>query len=48
MKPLKNKEIESYVDGLTNFQKEIVLAIREVVLSVDEDVKDPLEIPSSL
>lgn len=43
MKPIKNKEIESYINGLEDFQKEIVLSIREVVLSVDDKVEEGIK-----
>ena len=43
MKPIKDKEIEAYLNKLTDFQKEIVLAIREIVLSADEKVKEGIK-----
>ena len=43
MKTSKNKEVESYINSLSDFQKEIVLALREVVLSVDESVKEGIK-----
>ncbi len=43
MKKIKNKEIKDYVNGLTDFQKEIVLAIREVVLNTDERMQEDIK-----
>ena len=43
MKKFSNKEIEDYVNGLTDFQKEIVLAIREVVLTTDDRMKEAIK-----
>ena len=43
MKEYQSKEVESYVGGLTSFQKELVLAIREVVLSADEQIKEGIK-----
>ena len=38
-----NKDIETYVNGLSDFQKEIVLAIREIVLSADPKMKEAIK-----
>ena len=38
-----NQEIENYIAGLTDFQKELVLAIREVVLSADKKVQEGIK-----
>ncbi|MDC6366982.1 MULTISPECIES: DUF1801 domain-containing protein [Flavobacteriaceae] len=43
MRPIKNKEIETYVNGLTDFQKGLILAIRDIVLSADERVKEDIK-----
>ena len=43
MKKIKSKEIENYIEGLTDFQKEIVLAIRELVLNSDERMKEAIK-----
>lgn len=43
MKPIKNKDIESYLNDLEDFQKEIILSIREAVLSVDDKVKEGMK-----
>lgn len=43
MKPIKDKDIEGYINGLADFQKEIVLSVREVVLSVDDKVKEGIK-----
>lgn len=43
MTPIKDKEIENYVNSLTDFQKEIVLAIREAVLSADDRMKEAIK-----
>lgn len=43
MKNIDSKEIENYVEGLTDFQKEIVLGIREVVLSANESIQEGIK-----
>ena len=43
MKPIKNKEIKEYVSGLSDFQRDLVLEIREVVLSADPKVKEGIK-----
>ena len=43
MKKINSKEIESYVNGLTDFQKKIVLEIREVILDSDERMKEAIK-----
>ena len=43
MKTIKDKSIETYVESLTEFQRGIVLAIRDVVLSAHEDVKEGMK-----
>ncbi len=40
---MNNKEIRVYVDGLSDFQKEIVLAIREAVLSADKKMQEAIK-----
>ena len=43
MKKFSTKEIENYVNGLTDFQKEIVLKIREVILNSDDRMKEAIK-----
>ena len=43
MKKIKDQEIKDYVSGLTDFQKELVLKIREVVLSADANIKESIK-----
>lgn len=43
MNNISSKEIENYVNGLTDFQKEIVIAIREVVLNSDNRMKEAIK-----
>jgi len=43
MEKIKDKAIESYVNGLTDFQKELVLAIRKVVLSADDRIQEGMK-----
>lgn len=43
MNPSKHPEINTYLAGLTDFQRELVLGIREVVLSTDEQVKEGIK-----
>ena len=43
MTKINNKEIENYVNGLTDFQREIVLKIREIVLNSDERMKEAIK-----
>lgn len=43
MKSIENKEIESYVNSLTDLQKEIILTLREIVLSASENVKEGIK-----
>ncbi len=43
MEPVKDKGIEAYVNGLTDFQKEIVLAVRSIVLSANNQVKEGMK-----
>ncbi len=40
---IKDKEIEDYLNGLSDFQKEIVMAIREVVLGADSRMKEAIK-----
>ena len=40
---IKDKEIKKYVEGLTDFQKSAVLAIREAVLSADPRVNESIK-----
>ena len=39
----KDKEIEHYLKGLSDFQREIVLAIREAVLSAGKEMKEGMK-----
>ncbi|WP_350292571.1 DUF1801 domain-containing protein [uncultured Croceitalea sp.] len=43
MVSIKSKEIEDYVNGLTDLQKELVLAIRDAVLSADERIQESIK-----
>ncbi len=43
MTAIKDKEIETYVNGLSDFQKEIVMAVREAVLNADERMKEAIK-----
>lgn len=43
MTPIKNQEIKDYISKLSDFQKELVLEIREVVLSVDEKIEEGIK-----
>ncbi len=40
---IKNQEIRNYVLGLTDFQKELVMAFREIVLSTDERIEEGIK-----
>lgn len=43
MKAINNQEIKDYVSGLTDFQRELVLNMREVILSVDSNIKEGIK-----
>lgn len=43
MKKINNQEIETYVDGLTDFQKELVLNLRDIVLSADKRIQEGIK-----
>ena len=43
MTQIEDKEIENYVNGLTEFQKNIVLSIREVILSADSRIQESIK-----
>lgn len=43
MKEIKNSEIADYVASLSDFQKSIVLKIRNIVLSSDDRVKESIK-----
>lgn len=43
MHAIKNKDIADYVSGLSEFQKELVLKIREIVLSVDDRIQEGIK-----
>ena len=40
---IKDKKIEQYINGLTDFQKAAVLAVREAVLSADGRVNESIK-----
>ncbi len=43
MMKIKDEEIKTYVERLTDFQKEVVLAIREIVLQTDPRMKESIK-----
>ncbi|MDC6366694.1 MULTISPECIES: DUF1801 domain-containing protein [Flavobacteriaceae] len=43
MVPFQTKEIEDYVTGLTDLQRELVLAIRDAVLSADDRMQEVIK-----
>lgn len=43
MKPINNQEIKDYVLTLSEFQKDIVLKTRDIILSVGEKVKESIK-----
>lgn len=43
MRPINNEEIKIYVNSLSNFHKDLVLKIRELVLSVDKEIKEDIK-----
>jgi len=43
MKAFSNKEIEDYVSTLSDFQRDLVLQIREVVLATDDKVQEGMK-----
>ena len=43
MKKINSKEIDNYVNGLTDFQKEIVLKVREIILNSDKRMKEAIK-----
>ncbi len=43
MTAIEDQEIVQYVEGLTEFQKPLVLALREAVLSADNRVKESIK-----
>ncbi len=43
MKPSENQEILNYLDSLSDFQKELILEIRELVLSANDKVKEGIK-----
>lgn len=43
MIPYQSKEVAAYVDGLTDLQRELLLPMREAVLSTDSRVKEGIK-----
>lgn len=43
MKQIENQEIADYISSLTEMQKELVLSIRDIVLSADNRLKEGLK-----
>lgn len=43
MKTIDNQEIKDYVSSLSPFQKDLVLEVREVVLSADKKIKEGIK-----
>jgi len=43
MTPIDSQEIKDYVSGLSDFQKDLVLEIREVVLSANKKIKEGIK-----
>ena len=43
MKAITNQEIKVYVSGLSDFQRELVMSIREVVLAADDRIQEGIK-----